>query len=326
MKKIILLIFVFTMLDAFAADQKSIGYTEVVSATNAIIRPPGSTTTATITATKSPTATPSAANTLGVLSWEQASAGPLTSQIIIKGNSGDTLSSFGVWTSTRLLLGADLAVSGVIKDAGITSPANTVLGVDSTGAFSEYKTVTAGAGVSVTHGVNSITYGWSPSTQVNSFSLWDGSQATRTITYNLSGTDPVWTIGSSSVDLTTGTLKVGGNTVSTVNNIAPAFTTLTDGATITWTVSASLTVQNGTVTLGGNRTLAFSGIAAGMTGVLIVKQDGTGSRTLTLPASSKVIGGGAGAITLTTTASAIDILTWVYDGTNYYWNKGLNYN
>lgn len=108
--------------------------------------------------------------------------------------------------------------------------------------------------------------------------------------------------------------------------LAPSFTTLTDGATITWTVNSLYAVQNGTVTLAGNRTLAFSGIAAGMTGVLIVKQDATGSRTLALPAGSKVINGGSGAITLTTTASAIDVLTWFYDGTNYFWTYGKNYN
>jgi len=121
-------------------------------------------------------------------------------------------------------------------------------------------------------------------------------------------------------------VATAGTDYTIPGDLAPAFTTLTDGATITWTVSARYAVQNATVTLGGNRTLAFAGTVAGMSGVLIVHQDGTGSRTLTLPAGSKVIDGGAGAITLTTTASAIDILTWVYDGTNYFWNKGLNYN
>ena len=72
--------------------------------------------------------------------------------------------------------------------------------------------------------------------------------------------------------------------------------------------------------------MAISGAVSGATGVLIVNQDATGVRTLTLPATSKVIGGGSGAITLTTNANAIDILTWVYNGTNYFWNKGLNYN
>jgi hypothetical protein len=49
---------------------------------------------------------------------------------------------------------------------------------------------------------------------VNSQTLWDGSQASRTLTFSLSGaTDPVFTFGNNSADLTAGVLKVGGNTV-----------------------------------------------------------------------------------------------------------------
>ncbi len=98
--------------------------------------------------------------------------------------------------------------------------------------------------------------------------------------------------------------------------------TLTDGATITWDFSLG---YNAKVTLAGNRTLAFSNAVAGTYGTLKVIQDGTGSRTLALPASSKAINGGSGAVSLTTTASAIDILTFYYDGTTYFWNSGLNY-
>lgn len=98
---------------------------------------------------------------------------------------------------------------------------------------------------------------------------------------------------------------------------------LTDGATITWDLSVS---TNASVTLAGNRTLAITNPVAGMYGTLVVTQDATGTRTLTLPAGSKVINGGAGAVTLTTTGAAKDILTFYYDGTNYYFNYGKNYN
>ena len=90
----------------------------------------------------------------------------------------------------------------------------------------------------------------------------------------------------------------------------PAFITLTDAATITWTMVAGQVTQNARVTLGGNRTLAFSGIANGMNGTLLVIQDGTGSRTLAMPGNAEVIGGGSGGITLSTAASSVDILTW----------------
>lgn len=99
--------------------------------------------------------------------------------------------------------------------------------------------------------------------------------------------------------------------------------TLTDGATITFNANNGVSAQ---VTLGGNRTLAFSNFSAGVYLTLVVIQDGTGSRTLTLPAGTKVINGGAGAVTLTTAASSQDILTFFKIGTTIYCNYGKNYN
>jgi len=57
---------------------------------------------------------------------------------------------------------------------------------------------------------------------------------------------------------------------------SPPFSSLTDGATITITCSTTKGHQNHFVTLAGNRTLAFSGLTAGMRGTIIVSQDGTG--------------------------------------------------
>jgi hypothetical protein len=100
--------------------------------------------------------------------------------------------------------------------------------------------------------------------------------------------------------------------------VAPAFVTLTDGATITW-ATAGYPVSHAKVTLGGNRTLVITGAVNGSSGEIRVTQDGTGSRTLALPASSKAPGG---AFTLTTTAGAMDVLAWSYDGTTYTWVIG----
>lgn len=111
---------------------------------------------------------------------------------------------------------------------------------------------------------------------------------------------------------------------STATDPSPAFTTLTDAATVTW-ATGGLKSTNATVTLGGNRTLAITGATSGSTGVLIVKQDGTGGRTLALPANSKMVNTGAGAWTPTVGASKVDILSFVYDGTNYWWTVGKDY-
>ena len=88
--------------------------------------------------------------------------------------------------------------------------------------------------------------------------------------------------------------------------------TLTDGATIDWNLS---TQQVAKVTLGGNRTLnAPTNQQAGAFYSLAIIQDGTGSRTLTFNSAYKFTG--ASAPTLTTTASAKDIIIFKSDGTN----------
>ena len=88
--------------------------------------------------------------------------------------------------------------------------------------------------------------------------------------------------------------------------------TLTDGATIDWNLS---TQQVAKVTLGGNRTLnAPTNQQAGAFYSLAIIQDGTGSRTLTFNSAYKFTG--ALAPTLTTTASAKDIIIFKSDGTN----------
>lgn len=90
--------------------------------------------------------------------------------------------------------------------------------------------------------------------------------------------------------------------------------TLTDGATINWDTSA---IQVAQVTLGGNRTFAApTNLIDGGFYALIIIQDGTGSRTATFNSVFKFTGGTAP--TLTTTASARDILVFQSNGTNLY--------
>ncbi len=56
---------------------------------------------------------------------------------------------------------------------------------------------------------------------------------------------------------------------------------------------------------------------------LILVQDSTGSRTATWPTSVKWSGGTAP--TLTTAANSVDIVSFLYDGTNYYATSSLNF-
>lgn len=86
---------------------------------------------------------------------------------------------------------------------------------------------------------------------------------------------------------------------------------LTDGATITPDFALA---NNFSVTLGGNRTLANpTNLTAGQHGVIVITQDGTGSRTLAYGSYFKFPAGAAP--TLTTTASAVDVLAYYVEST-----------
>lgn len=83
-------------------------------------------------------------------------------------------------------------------------------------------------------------------------------------------------------------------------------TALTDGATITPDFAAA---NNFSLTIGGNRTLANpTNLTAGQSGVIVITQDGTGSRTLAYGSYFKFANGTAPS--LTTTASAVDVLAY----------------
>ena len=106
------------------------------------------------------------------------------------------------------------------------------------------------------------------------------------------------------------------NATTTVAGLAVAqsFTKAQRGTPVALTDASSVAVDlslgnNFTLTLAGNRTLAApSNVTAGQSGVIVVTQDGTGSRTLAYNSAYKFAGGTAP--TLTTTASAVDVLAY----------------
>ncbi len=90
--------------------------------------------------------------------------------------------------------------------------------------------------------------------------------------------------------------------------------TLTDAASITWDLSLGVMA---TVTLGDNRTLANpTNIVNGASYILIVKQDGTGGRTLSY--GDKYLFPDGIEPVLSTAGNAIDIIAFLSDGTNMY--------
>lgn len=142
------------------------------------------------------------------------------------------------------------------------------------------------------------------------------NNATGVFTYTPPTASGIGALANLSEDTTPqlgGNLDGQANTVSNVNlkDYKETNYALSYGATITPDV-ANGNVQ--TVTLTGNVTFsAFSNAESGQSLTLIVKQDATGSRTLT--STMKFAGGNK---TLSTAANAIDVISVFYDGTNYY--------
>lgn len=109
---------------------------------------------------------------------------------------------------------------------------------------------------------------------------------------------------------------IGSLTLANAAKLASAqsFTAAQRGAVVALTDASSIATDmalgnNFSVTLGGNRTLANpTNLVAGQSGVIVITQDGTGSRTLAYGNYFKFSNGTAP--TLTTTASAVDVLAY----------------
>lgn len=120
--------------------------------------------------------------------------------------------------------------------------------------------------------------------------------------------------------LAIGTNVQAYNANTAVTNVAQSFSAAQRGAVVALTDGATITpdfalANNFSVTLGGNRTLANpTNLTAGQSGVIKITQDGTGSRTLAYGSNWDFAGGTAP--TLTTTASAVDILAYYVDSSS----------
>ena len=125
-------------------------------------------------------------------------------------------------------------------------------------------------------------------------------------------------ISFGSTSTPTEAVNVTGNIVVAGQYTSTKFA-LTDGATIALDWNNS-NVQS--VTLAGNRTFTFSNPKSGGRYLILLKQDATGSRTVTWPT---IIWQDGTAPTLTTTANKTDLITLIYDGTSYYGVASTNF-
>ena len=153
---------------------------------------------------------------------------------------------------------------------------------------------------------------------------------------SVTGTLPIANGGTGATTAAAGLTNLGAAPIAsptfTGSVTAPIYAStpqaLTDGPTIIWDPSLGL---NASVTLGGNRILSFSTTPlAGAYGTVVLTQDATGNRTITLPTingvANKVLGSAStSTVALSTAANAKDILNFYFDGTTCYWNIGQGY-
>lgn len=239
-------------------------------------------------------------------SWSTASTGTVTSLATGSGLTGGTITTTGTISVTTngisnslFRQGAALSVVGVTGGstanvADIAGTANQVLRVNSGGTALAFGAIDVSQSAAVTGIMTSANGGTG-----NGFAKFSGPASSEKTFTLPNASDTVVCIGTKS-------------TFTKQQNFGT--TTLTDGATINWDLDSN---QVAKVTLGGNRTLANpTNMVDGGTYILRVIQDGTGSRTLGYGANYKWPGGTPP--TLSTGAGAIDILTFISDGTNMY--------
>jgi len=126
---------------------------------------------------------------------------------------------------------------------------------------------------------------------------------------------------------TTDTQTLTNKTLTTPVLTNPTVTNYVETAyTANSSTAITLDLANGTVqiiTLTGNATVTMPTATAGKSFILLLKQDATGSRTVTW---STVKWAGGTAPTITGTASRQDIFSFFADGTNWYGTTvGQNY-
>lgn len=144
------------------------------------------------------------------------------------------------------------------------------------------------------------------------FEITDDVDTTKKVTVQCSGITPGTT---RTLTIPDASITVAGTNLEQIFTAqqTPMNGTLTDGATIDW--NGDMNGQSVKVTLGGNRTMnAPTNINEYAAYVLRAVQDATGSRTLAWNSAFKFAGGTAP--TLTTTANAVDVFTFIGGASN----------
>jgi hypothetical protein len=213
-------------------------------------------------------------------------------------------------SDTYTYINAAFAQANTAGNEAVSIYANAAFAVANSGssyANSAFLVANNGIGIDTTQNTNI--------TSASSYANSGFAVANSAALYANSGFAAANTKAATSSPTFTGTVTIA-NSVTTVANVTNQLAvfgmayqnimTLTDATTITANLAQT---NNFVVTLGGNRTLAnATNITAGQSGFIVVRQDGTGSRTLSFGTGWRFPS--ATAPTLTTTASAVDLIVY----------------
>lgn len=236
----------------------------------------------------------------------QGPAGP-TGATGATGPQGPAGSGSGTVTSVQVAVPSELTVSG----GPITASGTITLGY------------TAGYSIPSTANQSnwSTAYGWGNHASAG-YATLTGAQTLTNKTLTAPVISTISNTGTITLPTATDTL-VGRATTDTLSNktlSAPVITGYTETRfTANTSTAYTIALSNGTVqdlTLTGNCTYTFPTPASGLGFVLLQRQDATGSRTVTWPATVKWPG--STAPTITATASKLDKFVFVSDGTYWY--------
>lgn len=154
----------------------------------------------------------------------------------------------------------------------------TTLQQNSVGVVTTARILTAGAGMAGGGDLSADrTVTWAPASQVLSFTFFNSSAATRTITFGLSGaTDPVLSLGENVFNISTGVLQYGGNEVATAaNNLS--FFAATTSAQFFGVISDEVGSTGTAIRVAGTASSGFVPVANGAGVVTWTAQSGSGS-------------------------------------------------
>ena len=226
---------------------------------------------------------------------------------------------------------SELRVTNIVGEDGVSSPTFT-RGINVTGVITATTLNQVVSGIitattfdgnlqgnvngNVTGNATSATVasGLGASASVNTTGIITASSFTGALTGDVTGNASSATnltgAGSTAQVLGVNTGSLNGTKLYLSGNAAAEIVTLADGANI---VPDFTTGNNFEVTLAGNRTLNNpTGVTTGQSGVIFVKQDSSGSRTLGVQTHWQFAGGTAP--TFTTTANAVDVIGYVVYG------------